>query len=454
MSYQLLVIEDAATATDASVRAALAGSVDFSCRQVGWESLVPTSLGRTEVHAVVAVAVPHTPKVTSTFEWLRQHPITIPALAVLPSDAEEPLLRMAAEAADDFIVSPLRVDELRQRLGRILGAPRPDLASTQQRLLEEMGLTQLVGRDPTFLRAIEHVPRFARSNMPVLITGETGTGKELCARAIHHIGARRSCPFIAVDCGAIPDHLFENELFGHARGAFTDAHRNQRGLVAMAEGGTLFLDEIDALSLGAQGKLLRLLQERTFRPLGADRFERAEVTVIAATNRDLEALVRDKQFRSDLYFRLNVLRLHLPPLRQRRSDIALLALHFLREQGETGRAIPKLISPAALRGLTLHDWPGNVRELANVVQRAMVASDGPYLLPRHITLPLRPDACPTGSPFRSARAAAVETFERGYVEDLLRKHHGNVTHAAREAHKDRRAFGRLIKKYRIDRVRP
>jgi two-component system response regulator AtoC len=155
----------------------------------------------------------------------------------------------------------------------------------------------------------------------VLITGETGTGKELCARAIHHVSGRREAPFIAFDCGAIPDHLIENELFGHARGAFTDAHREQKGLVELAEGGTLFLDEVDSLSLSSQAKLLRLLQERTYRSLGSDKFSRANVKVIAATNQNLEMLVRDQTFRADLYFRLDVLRVHMVPLRERRSDI-------------------------------------------------------------------------------------------------------------------------------------
>jgi two-component system response regulator GlrR len=311
--------------------------------------------------------VPHTPKVTQAFEWLHDHPAGLPTFAVLPSEPGASLLRIAAQAADDFILSPIRGDELRQRLGRVLGGPRDDLASAHERLLEEMGLTQLVGRDPTFLRAIEHVPRFARSNMPVLITGETGTGKELCARASHFLSRRRDYPFIAVDCGALPDHLVENELFGHARGAFTDAHRDQKGLVATAEGGTLFLDEIDALSPAAQAKLLRFLQERTFRPLGSDRFALADVSVIAATNRDLEACARDKQFRSDLYFRLNVLRLHVPPLRDRRGDIERLARYFLATLHQPADSVRKLLSPAALQKLTAYDWPGNVQVLRDPI---------------------------------------------------------------------------------------
>src|ERR1051325_5765417 len=232
-----------------------------------------------------------------------------------------------------------------------------------------------VGRAPGFVRTMARIPAVARSGSPVLITGETGTGKELCARAIHHLGRRRDFPFIPVDCGAVPDHLFENELFGHTRGAFTDAHGDQKGLVAMADRGTLFLDEVDALPLTAQAKLLRFLQERTFKPLGADRFQRADVNVLAATNRCLESLVREKRFRADLYFRLNVLTMHMEPLRQRREDIGLLSQHFA-DAICAEQALPRVVvTPAAIRRLMYYDWPGNVRELHNVVQRAVVCAD-------------------------------------------------------------------------------
>ena len=286
----------------------------------------------------------------------------------------------------------------------------------------------------------------------MLITGETGTGKELCARAIHHLGPRRSYPFIPVDCGALPDHLFENELFGHAKGAFTDARADQRGFVAMADGGTLFLDEVDALPAAAQSKLLRFLQERTFKPLGADRFVRADVNVLAATNRDIDALVREHRFRSDLYFRLNVLSLHLVPLRARREDIPVLARHFVEvicaEQG----LARKTLTPPAVRKLSLYGWPGNVRELYNVIQRALVFSEGDAIRPIDVTPHAMRDDEPDGGEapsFRQARARALESFERGFVEELLQRHGGNVTRAAREAQKDRRAFGRLIKKYSL-----
>ena len=198
------------------------------------------------------------------------------------------------------------------------------------KLNRDIALAKFVGQDRAFLAVVQRIPLVASAPNPVLILGETGTGKELCARAIHHLSERRRAPFIPVDCGVLPDHLLENELFGHVRGAFTDAHSHQRGLVGMAKGGTLFLDEIDSLSAAAQKKLLRLLEENTFKPLGADHFECADVRIVAATNASLEQLVGEKRFRADLYFRLNVLRLLMPALRHRRSDIPRLAQHFVQ----------------------------------------------------------------------------------------------------------------------------
>jgi DNA-binding NtrC family response regulator len=286
----------------------------------------------------------------------------------------------------------------------------------------------------------------------VLITGETGTGKEQCARAIHHVSRRRDHPFLPVDCAALPDHLFENEIFGHSRGAFTDAHRDQKGLIGLAEGGTLFLDEIDSLSLPAQAKLLRFLQERTYRPLGGDRFLHADVNVVAATNGDLEQLVHRQAFRSDLFFRLNVLRLHLVPLRERRRDIPLLARHFLSVLCSESGSGTKTLAASTLERLSGMDWPGNVRELANVILRAFVFAKGAQILPAHIQAPATAESA-SRSPecFRAARVRAIESFEMEYVRETLRRHKGNITQAARQAGKDRRAFGRLVKRYHIDR---
>lgn len=420
---------------------------------------VPECLENEGFQLVVAQAAPDNETSASDFfARLLHHPLSIPILAILPESASEQLRQAVLDVTDDFVFYPLRQAELRLRVERILKAKQSGAEHVLEKLQSEMGRCNLVGRHESFLRAVESAARMAGSKAPVLIMGETGTGKELFAHAIHSLSVRRSDPFIPLDCGVLPEHLAENELFGHSRGAFTDAHTETKGLVALADGGTLFLDEIDALSLANQAKLLRFLQEGSFRALGAERFRRANVRVIAATNRSLEECVRRRQFRSDLYFRINVLRLYLPPLRERAGDLALLAAHFLA--GECG-ASGKFLGPAALRRLERHSWPGNVRELLNVMQRAALQSPGRQIAPAHISLDVDPphalDADPTQgqtateapSGFHSAKQSVIREFERAYLERLLASHNGNVTQAAREAGLERRAFGKLVKKHGI-----
>lgn len=242
----------------------------FTCEHARWPWPHFPSLEQSDL--VVAVAGAEAAPALDLLRWLRAQKVVRPMLAVLPDAGSSEVLTAAAETADDFIFWPLRPGELAERLRRMLRS-RDDLVdSVRQRLTDELSLGQLVGTHPDFLKVLETIPLMASSDAPVLLLGETGTGKELCALAIHHLSRRRSFPFIPVECGALPDHLAENELFGHARGAYTDAHADQKGLVGMAQGGTLFLDEIDALSLVTQAKLLRFLQEGTYRPLGSERF--------------------------------------------------------------------------------------------------------------------------------------------------------------------------------------
>ncbi len=421
---------------------------EFICDRADWTSFRPEDLQQCGADLVVLVAAPDPYCAADTFAWLNTHPVTRPTIAVMPDTAPDEAVECAMRVVDDFVVWPVRKFEWRRRVRRLVAQAEP--LALGDPVAAELGMMKLVGNAPEFVRTIARIPVLARSGRPVLITGETGTGKELCARAIHHLGPRRRAPFIPVDCGAVPEHLFENELFGHARGAFTDARADQRGLVAIADGGTLFLDEVDALSPAVQAKLLRFLQERTFKPLGADRFVSADVNVVAATNRNLEALVQQQRFRSDLYFRVNVLSLHLEPLRHRRDDIALLAQHFANALCAEQALSRKTVSAPAVRKLELHTWPGNVRELHNVMQRAVVFAEGPVIGPCHVLLApgdeRHAEDGDTGS-FNAARGAALASFERTYVEEMLRRHDGNVTRAARAAQKERRAFGRLVKKY-------
>ncbi|HUI43966.1 MAG TPA: sigma-54 dependent transcriptional regulator [Terriglobia bacterium] len=448
MLHRVVIINDLPNTSEHRLDRLLPADAGFRHRYLSCDSSAPREIGAFGAHLVIAFAAAERARALALFQSLRDWLLALPVLAVLAGEPDDDLLKAAAETADDFIFRPLRPSEFQRRVAKLLATNRPDVDAAQNRLSQELGLAQLVGQHPAFVEVITQIPRLAASDAPVLLLGETGTGKELCARAIHHLSPRTNFPFIPVDCGALPEHLAENELFGHTRGAFTDAHAEQKGLAGMAEGGTLFLDEIDSLSIAVQAKLLRFLEDRTYRALGADRFTRSNVRVLAASNRDLEACVRDKQFRSDLYFRLNVLHLRLPALRHRGADIALLACHFLESLRRPECAQPRSFSPSALRMLERYQWPGNVRELHNVVHRAILFGAGPQILPGHIALDVPPEPHAAAT-FREGRARAVAEYERRYVEEMLRKHEGNITRAAREARKDRRAFGRLVKKYAV-----
>ncbi len=434
------------------------GELANVCTQtMAWSSFSPPALAEHSPDLIVPIVDAFHDASVAFFQLLSKRSVAAPVLAVLPADhAHSDRFSLATRAVDDFVLMPVRFEEWRLRVMRLTGLDESEPASVGEKLAGEIGLSQFVGRAPAFLEVVEKIPLVARSGSPALITGETGTGKELCARAIHLLSARRGQPFIPVDCGALPDNLFENELFGHVRGAFTDAHRDQRGLVGLAEGGTLFLDEVDSLSMSAQTKLLRFLQERSFRLLGSERFQRANVTVLAAMNRDPEGLVRDKLFRADLFYRLNVVRLHMVPLRERLSDIPALARHFVASYCDEAGLGPMCLSPAVLPRLLSYDWPGNVRELNNVLQRAVVLATGRHIRPEHVFIPAQHTVDPGAEEdaagiealsFRRSRSMVVEAFEKSYVTRLIEKHGGNVTRAAREAQKDRRAFGRLLKKH-------
>lgn len=316
----------------------------------------------------------------------------------------------------------------------------------------------LVGRSAAFCEALAMARRFARCMAPVLIRGQTGNGKELFARAIHYLSERRAGPFIPINCGAIPDTLVESELFGHVRGAFTDARSERAGMVALANGGTLFLDEIDSLSGKAQVALLRFLQDHEYRRVGGGTVEHADVRVLSATNGDLGDGVLRGNFRSDLLFRLDVLSLDLPPLSQRRDDIVLLARHFLaRFAGLYGRVAPQLDNDA-VSWLAAQPWPGNVRQLENLMHRAYALDSGGCIRRRD----LAPDetdqahaATETTAFFegglKTAREHCLREFEQAYLQRLMTLTHGNVTEASQRAGMERRAMGRLLLRNGIDR---
>jgi DNA-binding NtrC family response regulator len=326
-------------------------------------------------------------------------------------------------------------------------------------LTDELANLNLVGESPVFQEALRVVRRLACCDAIVLMYGETGTGKELAARAVHYLGSRRNAPFVPVNCGAIPDSLLESEFFGHARGAFTDAREARAGIIAQAEGGTLFLDEVEAMTPRAQVVILRFLQDREYRPVGAQVARAANVRVVAASNADLASLTDRALFRQDLLFRLNVLALHLPPLRDRGDDVVLLAERFLarfcRQYGKRA----KRLSADAIAALRHHDWPGNVRELENLLLREVLLHDADVLHLTALRTPGTGEAKPragllTDRAFREAKAHAIATFERAYIAELLDRTRGNLSAAARLAGKERSRFGKLVKKYRLQLALP
>jgi two-component system, NtrC family, nitrogen regulation response regulator GlnG len=331
----------------------------------------------------------------------------------------ETAIQAMQRGAYDYLTKPFDLDELLLLAERALAAGRltQEVARLKSGLQEVREFSALIGRHPRMQDVYKTIGRFAGTDVTVLLRGESGTGKELVARAIHHYSRRAGRPFVAVSCAAIPGTLLESEMFGHERGAFTDAKERRLGKFELAHGGTLYLDEIGDMPLELQTKLLRALQERTIERVGGHESIRVDVRVLAATNRELESLMRDSRFREDLYYRLNVVTLNLPPLRERRRDIPLLVEHFLAkytaELGERG------VTPDALDRLVGHDWPGNVRELENVVQRAMVMATSGVVLPEH--LPIGPVSAAASV---AVDASLEEIIERKLVECVrgLREH--------------------------------
>jgi two-component system response regulator AtoC len=383
----------------------------------------------------------------------RERP-SLPVVLVTAHATVETAVQALRSGAHHYLVKPVRWDELGLVLRQAVGHERArrDLVRLRGELERASGFEELVGDSPALQEVFRAVQQVADADATVLVRGETGTGKELVARALHRRSGRRDQPFVAVNCGAVPGELMESEFFGHEKGAFTGATQRRQGRFQQADRGTLFLDEVGDVDLALQAKLLRALQEREITRVGANRAERVDVRVVAATGRDLEAAVKEGRFRDDLYYRLNVIPLRLPPLRDRAGDLPALVDHFVRSFAERhGR--PAILPPpevlAAARG---YPWPGNVRELRNVCERAALmgweavapllgqaAAPGPTLAaPAEFSLPLL-----------DARARLIERFEREYLTRLLRQHRGKVGEVARAAGIAERNLYEKLKAYGI-----
>jgi DNA-binding NtrC family response regulator len=317
--------------------------------------------------------------------------------------------------------------------------------------MDDLSRFSLIGSSSSFKEVIKQIRRLAGVGATVLITGESGTGKELAARAVHYLSDRNGSPFVPVNCGSLSDSLIESELFGHERGAFTDAKNAALGLIGEAAGGTLFLDEIDTLSLKAQASLLRFLQDRTYRRVGGGSLRHADVRIVAASNADLDNLSQARLFRLDLLYRLNVLTLHMPALRQRDDDALEMAQTFIARLSQQYRTPAKRLHPEAVAFMRDYSWPGNVRELENVIHRDFLMCEGEEITLHSLRLKQGHRsglaAGPVGSRFKEAKARCVAEFERAYVRNMLSLAEGNLSAAARLAGKDRSAFGKLARKY-------
>ena len=353
--------------------------------------------------------------------------------------------------AHDYLQKPFEIDELLLTARRALAAQRArtELSYLRSERDADFDHYGIVGRSKVMIDISRRIELVAQSRSTVLLTGETGTGKELVARAIHDRSLQRHLPLIKVNCAAIPDTLIESELFGHTRGAFTGAQSAKKGRFALADGGTIFLDEIATLGLAVQSKLLRVLQEREFEPLGSERTERVDVRVIAATNRDLRAMANEGRFQEDLYYRLHVIPIDLPPLRQRLDDLPALVDHFVQKfSQQLGKRITG-VDETAMAELRRYHWPGNIRELENTIERAVVLTTGPRLTPDTVWVMGTAAAPTTGLPSLRLHQN-VEWVERETIRRALEQSRGVKKDAAELMGLSQRALSHYLSKHRID----
>ncbi|MEN8158643.1 MAG: sigma-54 dependent transcriptional regulator [Myxococcota bacterium] len=431
---RILIVED-----EAGIRLALTGLL----RRQGYEVIQceagDEALARLEAEAfdfvLTDLALGNGPSGLDVMRTSRERQPETPVVMITAHGNEKIAVEAMKLGAEDYVPKPFDNDEIRLVVQRALERTRlaRENRELRARIERDFGMGNLVGRGAAMRRVFETIRKVAETDLTVLVRGESGTGKELVAQALHEASARKKGPFVAVNCAAISRELVESELFGHEKGAFTGADARRAGRFEAAHGGTIFLDEIGDMAPDTQAKVLRVLQERCFERVGGGKPIEVDVRVVAATHRDLEKDVAADRFREDLYYRLKVVELQLPPLRERSEDLPALAGRFLGEVAERLGRPQKRLSPEALGALVRHPWPGNVRELQNVIEQAAVLSAGDEIAASELGLGAPGEATPGAEealPFSDAKRAAVERFERDFLLRALRAHDGNISRTA------------------------
>jgi two-component system response regulator AtoC len=451
MSHLVLVVDD-----DASMCELLAEGLDPAKFEVVWTTdphTVEELLEKRQFDVVLTDVRMRGMDGLELCSRLVQRYRGLPVVVMTAFGSIDAAVNAMRAGAYDFLTKPLDVELAGVTLERAVsnGALRREVAELRRAVAASQGYGELIGASPAMRAVYEIVERAAPSEASVLISGESGTGKEVLARTLTAKSARASAPFIAVNCAAIPEALLESELFGHTKGAFTDARASREGLIARASGGTLFLDEVGDMPLGLQPKLLRVLQERVLRPVGSDREVPVDVRLICATNRDLETAIEERRFRADLYYRINVIHVALPPLRTRGADVLLLANHFLQRFTERSRHETCELSQEAERCLMTYPWPGNVRELANCMEHAAVLARGNRVekgdLPEKVREVQRTEGLAVVHD--PAELMSLEEVERRYILRVFEAVHGNKSQAALVLGLDRKTLYRRLERYGI-----
>ncbi|HWQ34042.1 MAG TPA: sigma-54 dependent transcriptional regulator [Blastocatellia bacterium] len=446
---RVLIVEDDAVLRDTLARFLARVGYDAAAASDGRGALAlldesPPDVVLTDIH------MPDVDGLELLAEVKTRYPDTIVIMMTAFSSIDTAVEAMR-RGAEDYLSKPLQLADAQMSIERALErrSLRTRVAQLESQARERYQFSQIIGRSAAMQRVFQIIERVAPTGSTVLIQGRTGTGKELVARAIHFNSPRAKKPLVDINCGALPENLIESELFGHQKGAFTGANETKKGLFETAHGGTLFLDEVQALRPELQTRLLRALQERVIRRVGGRENIEVDVRVIAATNQDIAEAVRKGEFREDLYYRLNVVGIHLPDLRERREDIPLLVEHFLKRFAEANHQEPRRFSREAMRLLAGYDWPGNVRELQNAVEYALAIGTGPMLtiadLPPHISGIISSK----GAPEPVGEGRTLEEVERRHILRILEETGGNHVRAAEILGIDRRTLYRKLEKYRL-----